>query len=178
MTDFDFTFIVDGLDIMNDSDLDRLFEAGCDDATPALIHGALAICFTREAETYYDAVTTAHENLLAAGAVVQAFEPDFLVSASEIAARSGLSRQAISLYEKGERAEHYPAPVRRVSSSSPLWDWVDVSQWLYERGKLSEETVRHAQISRVVNVLAQLEETPEKIKEYLARVLSAPLVSP
>lgn len=175
MTDYDFTFIVDDLDITNDAHLDRLFEAGCDDATPALIHGALAICFTRQAESYYEAVMSAMDNLQAAGADVQAFEPDFLVTASEIASRSGLTRQAISLYEKGERAAHYPAPVRRVSSSSPLWDWVDVSRWLHAQGKLPEEAVREAQISRVVNALAQVKETPEKIKDYLLKVLSAPL---
>ena len=177
MTDYDFTFIVDELDITNDADLDRLFEAGCDDATPVLIHGALAICFTREADSYYDAVTSAMDNLQTAGAAVQAFEPDFLVTASEIAARSGLTRQAISLYEKGERGSHYPPPIRRVSSSSPLWDWVDVSRWLHTQGKLPEEAVREAQISRVVNALTQVKEAPEKIKESLRKVLSAPLAA-
>lgn len=32
----DFVLIVDGLDLTNDDDLDRLFEPGLDDATPSV----------------------------------------------------------------------------------------------------------------------------------------------
>ena len=46
--------------------------------------------------------------MLRAGAKVERIEPDHLVSLSEIAERSGLTRQAISLYTRAERGENFP----------------------------------------------------------------------
>ena len=57
------------------------------------------------------------------GARVERIEPDHLVSMADIARRAGLTRAAISLYAKGMRAQEFPAPVARVTSEIPLWDW-------------------------------------------------------
>ncbi len=44
--------------------------------------------------------------------------------------RAGLRRAAISLYAKGMRAQEFPAPVARVTSESPIWDWYEMARWM------------------------------------------------
>ena len=74
---------------------------------------------------------------------------------SDIANRSGLSRAAISLYCKGERSEGFPAPVVRVTSESPLWDWVDVSCWMLAHSRVTASDVVQARIVKEANLVAQ-----------------------
>lgn len=155
MTTYDFTFVVDA-DPHADDFEGRFIEAGCDDATFFLMRGAAAISFDREAETYKDAVFSAYKQIKTTGAAVLRFEPDFLVSATDIAERSGLTRAAIGLFDKGERRKGFPAPQLRLSSNSPLWDWVGVSAWLVEQGKISPEIHKEAMISRIINAGSQI----------------------
>ena len=155
MKTYDFTFVVDADPYAEDFE-DRFIEAGCDDATFLLVKGAAAISFDREASSYKEAVFSAFKQIKSVGSEVLRFEPDFLVSASDIAERTGMTRAAVGLFIKGERRKGFPAPQIRVSSSSPLWDWVAVSGWLVEQGKLSPETHREAVISRIINVGSQI----------------------
>ena len=87
---------------------DRLFEAGCDDATFSFQKGVIIAEFHRKAVTFSAAIASAYEAMLSVGAKVERIEPDHLVSLSEIAERSGLLRQAISLYTRAERGENFP----------------------------------------------------------------------
>lgn len=152
---FEFTFVVSGVDPHADNFEDRFFEAGCDDATLMLFKGSVIATFAREHETYSDAVVSAYANLTAAGAHVERFDPDFLVTKTDIAERSGLTKQAISLYAKGERGTGFPPPSFRVMTSSPLWDWVDVSDWLYRNEHVSRDVCLDAMISRGVNMFIE-----------------------
>lgn len=151
MKSYKFTIIASGLDHEADDFEDRFFEAGCDDATIAFTRGAIILEFDREARNFSHAVASAIENVIEAGAHVERVEPDYLVSLAEIAERSGLTRAAISHYANGERGEGFPAPVARVSSGSPLWNWVDVARWLRRRSKLSTDTVVEARIVKRAN---------------------------
>lgn len=63
----------------------------------------------------------------------------------------GWGRAAISLYAKGERAQGFPHPVARVTTDSPLWDWVEVSAWMYREHKLPLGAVVEARMVREVN---------------------------
>lgn len=155
MTTYDFTFVVDA-DPHSDDFEDRFIEAGCDDATFLLMRGAAAVSFDREAESYKSAVFSAYKQIKAAGSAVLRFEPDFLVSATDIAERSGLTKAAIGLFGKGERREGFPAPHLRLNSKSPLWDWVSVSAWLVDQGKIPEEVHKEAMISRIINAGSQI----------------------
>lgn len=155
MNNHTFTFLVSGIDATANDFEDRFFEAGCDDATLALMHGLVAVCFDREAENYVHAVVSAYADILKAGATVERFEPDFLVSQAEIAWRAGLSRAAVSLYVSGDRGIDFPRPAARITTNSPLWDWVDVSAWLHRHQKLSSTDVVNARISRAVNWFVQ-----------------------
>ena len=170
MKTHDFTIIASGLDPEAADFEDRFFEAGCDDATLSFQKGVIIAEFHREAVTFSAAVASAYEAVLRAGARVERIEPDHLVSLSEIAERSGLSRQAISLYTRAERGENFPGPVAKVTSKHPLWDWPEVAEWLFERGTLSREDVVEARIVKEAN--CHLEAT-DVVGDGLARRLKA-----
>jgi hypothetical protein len=67
-----------------------------------------------------------------------------------------MTRAAIGLFGKGDRRDGFPAPHSRLNSKSPLWDWVTVSAWLVEQGKVSEEVHKEAVISRIINSGSQI----------------------
>lgn len=152
---FDFTFVVNA-DPHDEDFEDRFIEAGCDDATFVLLRGAAAISFDREAATYKEAVFSAYKQIISTGSQILRFEPDFLVSASDIAERSGLTRAAVSLFTKGERRDGFPVPHARINSPNPLWDWVAVSKWLVDYKGLPQAKYREAVISRIINAGAQI----------------------
>lgn len=155
MSVFDFTFIVDA-DPETDDFEDRFIEVGCDDATFLLMRGAAALSFDREAPSYKEAVLSAYQQIKSTGADIIRFEPDFLVSATDIAERSGKTKQSIALYIKGDRKSGFPLPHARIASSNPLWDWVEVSEWLLKNQMIDEEVYREAAISRIINASAQM----------------------
>jgi hypothetical protein len=155
MSSHDFAFIVSGIDPHAEDFADRFFEAGCDDATLILTRGLVAVCFSREEADYLHAVVSAYRDVLKAGATVERFEPDFLVSQSEIAKRANLTKAAVSLYVSGERGADFPRPHARVTSSSPLWDWVEVSSWLHHHGQVGPDEVLNARLSRTINWFVQ-----------------------
>jgi transcriptional regulator with XRE-family HTH domain len=172
MPTFEFTFVIDGLDPEDPGFEDALFDAGCDDATIAMQHGALTLSFAREATSYLDAVLSAYQSLNAAGAKPVRFEPDFLVTASDIAARASMSKAAISLYERGHRGQGFPKPVARITTASPLWDWFEVAYWLHKTSKIGFEELQAAMISRSVCSSASrnlsFEQTLQSVKSDLA----------
>jgi hypothetical protein len=163
----EFTFIASLADHDIAEIADVLFEAGCDDATPAIMKGILAINFDREAESYLRAVVSAIVDLSKTGLKINRFEPDFLVSASEIAGRAGTSRQSISNYANQLRGEGFPAPVVRITSDSPLWDWVDVSRWLHKKDMVPLETVLDARVGRSMNKFLRREHKTNGEKAFV-----------
>jgi hypothetical protein len=149
MNKYELTIIASGLDPAADDFYDRFYEAGCDDATVAFVKGLIVLEFEREAKNFAHALASAITDVKKAGATVEHVEPDYLVSLSDIAKRCKLSKAAISLYAKEERGENFPAPVARLTTESPLWDWVEVAQWLYHEEKaLDLEDVVQARLVR------------------------------
>lgn len=148
---FEFTIIASGFDPEGEYE-NALFDAGCDDATISVQKGLLIAEFDREAVSFSRAVASACENVKDAGLRVERVEPDHLVSLSEIADRANLSRQAVFLYAKGERSSGFPAPAAKVTSKHPLWDWGEVSEWLYEKSFVPIEAVVQAKIVKEANI--------------------------
>lgn len=139
MKTFEFSIIASGLDPEAEDFEDRFYKAGCDDATISFQKGHIIVDFARERESIVTAIASAIRNVIEAGATVDRVEPDPLVNLSEIAARTGLTRAAMSLYAKGQRSKDFPAPVAKVTTDSPLWDWATVATWLYKNSKISRE---------------------------------------
>lgn len=159
MKSYEFTVIATGLDPAADDFEDRLYEAGCSDATVSFQRGVILIEFARQAQSFKEAVVSAFENVQSAGATIERFEPDYLVTLTDIAQRTGLSKAVISLYSKGERGRDFPGPIARVTTESPLWDWVDVARWMYAQGKLSKDAVLEARMVRAANQGARAKST-------------------
>ncbi len=158
---YEFTIIASGLDPEAEDFEDRFFEAGCDDATISFQKGAIIIEFHREAVSFSKAVASAYEAVRRAGAKVERIEPDYLVSLSDIAERCGKTRQAISLYSSGERDGGFPAPVARVTSKHPLYDWEEVAGWLVERNALPKDEFIRARIVKEANLHLEAGEAPD-----------------
>jgi hypothetical protein len=87
----------------------------------------------------------------AAEAISRRGPPWNMVNLSDIAERCHLSRAAISLFTKGERREGFPRPIARVTTESPLWDWVHVARWMYHQKRLSLEALVQAKLVRDAN---------------------------
>lgn len=68
----EFTVLVKGADLLEEENLNALFDAGCDDATFGQAQGVYYASFDREADTFVKAVATAIEGIERAvpGAVV------------------------------------------------------------------------------------------------------------
>lgn len=151
----EFTIVASGLHPDADDVANIFYEAGCDDASVSFQKGVLILEFDREAASFSAAVISAFDDVLKAGATVERFEPDHLVSLADIAKRTGLSRSAITNYHKGDRGREFPTPVARVTSDSPLWDWCEVATWLHGRNQIGREEVVQARIVREANLVIE-----------------------
>ncbi len=179
MKTHEFSIVASGLDPAADDFESRFYTAGCDDATVAFQKGHIIVDFAREAELLDAAIASAVACVQKAGAKVERIEPDPLVSLSDMAARAGLTRAAMTNYFKGTRAKDFPAPVAKVTSESPLWDWATVARWMFQNEKLDREVAIDAEIVRQANaaigssdanIAAQLKKTAE---EYAAALDAA-----
>jgi len=114
----------------NDEIVDALYEVGCDDALVVERAGAFILEFDRESTSFAKAIFSAFAAVCEVGLRPVRIEPDPLVSATDIAERSGLTRAAVSNYVKGNRGHGFPVPVARFDTTSPLWKWTEVMRWL------------------------------------------------
>ncbi|KWV58118.1 hypothetical protein AS156_35450 [Bradyrhizobium macuxiense] len=151
MKTFEFSIIASGLDANADGFEDRFYNAGCDDALIAFQKGHIILDFAREANTIAEAIASAVENVCAAGAHVDRIEPDPLVNLTDIAARTQLTRAAISNYAKGSRGKDFPSPVARVTSDAPLYDWAEVANWMAVNKKIPVEAAVSASVFQEAN---------------------------
>jgi hypothetical protein len=155
----EFTVIVEGLDRRAADFEDRLYKAGCSDALVGVVKGVVVLEFTREAKSFRRALESAVRDVRKAGGRVVRVEPDSFASLSDIAERAGLTRQAVSLLAQGKRgAGDFPPPSARVTTDSPLWDWVSVAEWLERHGKLKDrDAVARAVETRRINLALEAE---------------------
>jgi predicted DNA-binding transcriptional regulator AlpA len=168
---FEFSIVASGLDPEAEDFADRFFNAGSDDATLSFQKGHIILDFGREAESIDAAIVSAVACVIAAGAKVDRIEPDPLVSLADIAARTGMSRAAMTQYAKGQRGKGFPSPVARVTSDSPLWDWASVARWLFQNGKISRDTAIEAEIVRAAN--AAIGSHEPRLRESLQKSLKS-----
>lgn len=140
MSAFEFELVATG--VLDDSAIDALFEAGCDDATFGDADGLVTAVFAREATDLTAAVMSsiaAVEGVLGRGAVMRV-EPDELVWAAEIASRLGRTRQSVRMLIDGKRGPGgFPKPAASVTRN-PLWRWSEVADWFerYERRPVAD----------------------------------------
>jgi hypothetical protein len=171
MNKYEFSIIASGLDPETENFEQRFYNAGCDDATISFQKGHIIVDFAREAKSIDKAIISAVRNVETAGAHVDRVEPDPLVSLADIAARTGMTRAAMTQYSKGQRSKDFPAPVARVTSDSPLWDWATVAKWLFQHEKLSREAAIEAEAVRIAN--ASIQADGKKLEDTLPGALDS-----
>jgi hypothetical protein len=171
MKTYEFSIIASGLDPESENFEQQFYDAGCDDALIVFQKGHIIVDFARESDSIDAAICSAIECVEKAGAHVDRVEPDPLVSLTDIAARAGLSRAAITNYAKGDRADNFPAPVARVTSKTSLYDWAAVATWLFQHKQISKEEAVEAEAVKVTNAAIECHEP--KLREALQGSLKA-----
>lgn len=76
MNTYDFTLILNNVFELSEDLANRLFEAGCDDATPSSSNGIVAIDFSREAADLESAIRSAVAQVAATGCQVKRVQID------------------------------------------------------------------------------------------------------
>lgn len=76
MITYDFTLVLSNVKELTDELAERLFAAGCDDATPSSTAGVVSIDFSREAADLESAIRSAIADTSAAGFTVNRVELD------------------------------------------------------------------------------------------------------
>lgn len=128
MPEYSFQLTIHGE--LKDEILDRLFEAGCDDATFSAKGDLTFAEFDRDSPTFVEAVTSAIRSVESVdGFEVLHIDPDEFVWAAEIAERTGRSRQNVDQLIRGLRGPgRFPTPASHATRN-PLWRWSEVEAW-------------------------------------------------
>ncbi len=166
--DHEFMLVVDG-PIDDDPTLDRLYEAGCDDALFGSVDGVGYAEFTREAATFEGAVVSAIEQVESVrGMKVLRVEPDDLVTLAEIAERLGRTRESVRLLSSGQRGPgDFPAPVSHLRERTRFWRWSDIAAWA---GKATLEERQRARFIAALNGALEMRRAKELPDEQRAFV--------
>lgn len=151
-----------------DALVERLGEAGCDDALVGIGQpGRLALEFTREAADAGEAVRSALADVRAAVPSARLIEvaPD-LVGLTDVAEIVGVSRQnmrKLMLAHPGS----FPAPVHEGSTS--IWHLADLLTWLQARGgyALAEDVLDVARVAMQANVAKERLRLPKAAAKEL-----------
>lgn len=171
------TFRVVVTDPIDDELADRLFEGGADDGVIETGPEGHSIGFDREAESFGSAVLSAIADVESCGLEVLRIEPDELVSAADVAERTGRSRQSISSLIAGARGPgDWPRPVAGNARSS-LWRWFEVAAW-FERfdGSVSVNP-DHVSVLGAVNWMLATRTRVNALEPGLRRAVIAGLLS-
>lgn len=144
--------------VSSDALADALFDAGFDDALVGTRDGFVFVDVDRESDSLFAAIMSAIDQAGGVGGVsVIRVEPDQLVSASEIAARTGRTRQSVSQLISGVRGPGaFPPPVVYVGGSQRLWRWTDVATWFAGTGELDSSAYQDAWLISALNSALEL----------------------
>lgn len=155
---YNFSLLISPPTVAEEMAADRLYAGGCDDALFSVSGGVYEIEFDREAPSLDKAVRSAIRDVNSAkiGARVVRVVPDDLVNANVIAERSGKTRQAVSLWIRGERGTGFPPPKAKVGES-PVWSWKSVAEWLRGRGEVDVSVVADAAVLAEINWTLEIE---------------------
>lgn len=142
MPTYEFSLIVDGIDVLDPDHDSRLAAADAEDAMVFESDGVTYVAFYRDRPAPRQAAMDAIESLERAypgNVLVHRVDPD-LVATTEIADRAGMSRETVRLYVAGKRGPGvFPAPEGVIGKGQRVWRWADVFAWLQAQGHEFED---------------------------------------
>ena len=155
---------------LTDDRLEALVNAGCDDATFSTKGSLTFASFDRDAPTLLAAIISAVRDVESIDAFrVIRVDPDELVWASEIAERTGRSRQSVEQLVKGRRGPgNFPAPASH-STRNPLWRWPEVETWFAAYDGRPADTERAVIVSALNGALQARHRLTEAIEPLTLR---------
>jgi len=153
---YNFILVLSGVTDKTERLEDILFEAGCGDSLICFKHSLVYLEFDRASDSLDLAISSAIKDIESVKALdikVSRVEPDPFVSLSEIAKRINTDRQRIDNYIKGAREDgSFPKPKFKISDRSPLYDWEEVTTWLFTYKKIQDrELVTSASVIKKIN---------------------------
>lgn len=173
----EFTLILRGITPGTEGIEEKLFEAGCDDATLAFRMGRPVLTFCRSAPSLKEAILSAIADVRKAniGAEVLRVDHCNLVTQADIARRIRRNRQTIQQYMSGKRGPGgFPGPVCEISEGSYLWAWCEVAHWLWRNDMISQNVVEDANDVHAINCVLEMQhmkaESPSLTKEIYESV--------
>lgn len=129
MPSYELKFIVDS-DTLTDEVVDQLGENE-DTLCGGTGYGDSFVIITTSGGSARDAIRDARTRLQGLGLTVRDLQRD-LVTASQIAERTGQTRQAVHHWIRGtRRGADFPRP---FDPTNGLWFWGEVQQWAIEKG--------------------------------------------
>lgn len=160
-----------------DCDLDalveRLGEAGCDDATVGIGQaGRIALAFTREAQSAEAAVVSAMSDVkrvIPSAKLIEA-APDF-VGLTDVADAVGVSRQNMRKLMIAHAAT-FPPPVHEGSAA--VWHLADVLAWLQAKGsyQLEPALVDVAVTAMQVNLAKEVRQVAPRLRREVRALVA------
>ncbi|REG61717.1 AlpA family transcriptional regulator [Paraburkholderia sp. BL6669N2] len=157
---------------VEDCDLDaiveRLGEAGCDDATVGIGQpGRISLFFTREGESAFEAVVSALQDIKRVVPSARLIEagPDF-VGLTDVAEVAGVSRQNMRKLMLSHAID-FPPPVHEGSAS--VWHLSDILDWLAARGgyEIKPDVFDIARAVKQINLAKEARELEPRLGRQL-----------
>ncbi|HEX7934939.1 MAG TPA: DNA-binding protein [Paraburkholderia sp.] len=147
-----------------DAIVERLGEAGCDDATIGVGQpGRLALVFSREDASAFEALVSALGDVKKAVPSARLVEagPDF-VGLTDVAEIAGVSRQNMRKLMLSHAVE-FPAPVHEGSAS--VWHLSDVLDWLIVRAgyEIKSDIFEVARSAKQINLAKEVRELEPRL---------------
>ena len=160
-------------DCDHDEIVERLAEAGCDDATIGVGQpGRIALVFAREAVTALAALMSALEDVKRALPTARLVEaaPDF-VGLTDVADVAGVSRQNMRKLMLSHAAD-FPIPVHEGNPS--VWHLWDVLAWLNTRGgyDIKSAILEVAKSAKQVNLAKEARELEPQVNRQLEDLIA------
>lgn len=173
---------IDGVDLTSEATLEAIATSGLVSAQWAEI-GGVQIATLHLDSTNFPSEVLQFARLLACrvpGARVVRVHRD-LVSASDIAHRTGFSRETVRKWASGMCERSFPAPYGSVgddSRTSKIWLWSEVVLWLVENYGISLD-VDWPDESTIAHIEACLQKVPDyATQEWRTITVSTPLEAP
>lgn len=153
--------------------VDRLGEAGCDDAVVGIGQpGRIALNFTRESSSARQAIISALEEVKRAIPDAQLIEatPD-LVGLTDIAEFAGVSRQNMRKLMMSH-TKTFPAPIH--DGSQALWHLAPVLEWLKVRAgyAIEQHLLDISRVAMQVNVAKESRRLKEPVEDRIRALVA------